>query len=123
MASSGRRLQTTLRGDFTDGTDWASFTSAQVSGGIPCTPANSFTHLNFDGASLVRSNLGGQGGRCYSRPMADPPVDWTDLCEEQCDITNGPCTSPQEIYIRNVGTAPGSVTMDLRITNESECAR
>ena len=49
---------------------------------------------------------------------------WQEQCVEQCDLDtpNGVCTSPPELYIANIGTAPGNICIDLRITNESECA-
>ena len=68
---------------------------------LGCTPAQSFVRMTPDNANLVRSNLGGQGGRCSS----------TSLCEETC----APCASylcteaecagkmAEEIYFTNVG--------------------
>ena len=68
---------------------------------LGCTPAQSFVRMTPDNANLVRSNLGGQGGRCSS----------TSLCEETCAPCAGElCTEAecagkmaQEIYFTNVG--------------------
>ena len=67
---------------------------------LGCTPQPSFVKINFDDAHLIRSNLGGQGGRCSS----------TDLCEETCAPCAGQtCTEAEclgkmehEIFIKNV---------------------
>ena len=65
-----------------------------------CTPEDSFVHIDFNNAELVRSNLGGQGGRCSS----------TAVCTETCGSCAGDtCTAAEcvgmreEIYIKNVG--------------------
>jgi hypothetical protein len=120
LSTSAQPLVHNLHG-FTDGTSWARFTTAQVTGSAVCTPAEAFTGITFDDAVLVRSNLGNLGGRCYSRPDASPPMAWSELCDEECDHANGRCSSPPEIYIRNVGSAPGGIRIDLRVTNETEC--
>ena len=74
--------------------------------GISCTVVGSFTNLDLSAATTVRSNLGGQGGRC-SRP---------DACAE----LQSPSTL-HEIYLRNVGTHQRTGrSIDLRITNESQ---
>jgi hypothetical protein len=36
-----------------------------------CVPRDSFIPLSFDDARLVRSNLGGQGGRCSQPARCD----------------------------------------------------
>ena len=76
-------------------------------GGLPpydfagnCTPDDSFAHIRFTDSELVRSNLGGQGGRCAT----------TADCTEACSSCAGiPCTAAEcvgmtnEIYIKNIG--------------------
>ncbi len=89
---------------------------------LSCIPESSFVVIFFDEASTVRSNLGGQGGRCLT---------------EHCDI---PATAdpppegevPHEVYIRDVGRnivdpewlPPGGAAngeyIDMRITNRTE---
>lgn len=67
-----------------------------------------YEELSFDNASLVRSNLGGHGGRC--------------ALESQCEEAQT-AETPPEIYIRNVGSVRTTARLgviDLRITNESE---
>ena len=62
----------------------------------PCTPREAFTHLQFDNANLVRSNLGGQGGRCIDQDFGDgTSVTWQDASDEQ----QSPAM-PQEVYVR-----------------------
>ena len=115
----------------TDGANWASYTAAQVMSTAAsegsCTPGDAFTAISFESAVLVRSNLGGLGGRCRDNcyTQADGStacVTWQSLCDEQCDLETpgGVCTSAEEIHIANIGTAPGNVCIDLRITNETE---
>ena len=70
---------------------------------IGCTPSESFVKIGFDDAHLIRSNLGGQGGRCTS----------TELCEETCapcagtECTEAECRGKMEheIYIKNVAVS------------------
>ena len=69
-----------------------------------CQPADSFTTISFAGATLVRSNIGGQGGRCVT----------PGLCAE-----NETASTPHEIFIRDVGQFMGQ-SIGLRITNETE---
>ena len=71
-----------------------------------CVRRDSFTPLVLADAVLVRSNLGGQGGRC-----TDPT---------RCAEPQTPTTS-REIYIRNVARAATGEQISLRITNETEC--
>lgn len=51
-----------------------------------CVPPRSYTHINFDNAVLVQSNLGGQGGRCskisYMENGESVTVVWNQLCSE-----------------------------------------
>ena len=64
-----------------------------------------FTHLNFENAFMVRSNLGGQGGKCTT----------VGVCDELQSAA-----TPHEVYIRNVATGPNGERIDLRITNATE---
>ena len=81
-----------------------------------CVPADSYVDIRFDGASVVRSNLGGKGGRC-----TDP---------SECDEVQSASTA-REIYIRDVGVhelgaeynggqRANRAPIDLRITNLTE---
>ena len=73
-----------------------------------CEPPTAFAYINFEPSTLVRSNLGGQGGRCTTE----------GLCAEAPDAL-----TPHEIYIRNVVPARSADDpIDLRITNQSEYA-
>ena len=93
-----------------DGLHWDDYNNNifNAGSGIACTPPNSFTHIDFTRATLVRSNLGGLGGRCGT----------PGLCIE----SNSPL---REIYIRDVGYDSSAGTayqrFDMRITNETEC--
>ena len=65
-----------------------------------CTPDDSFAHIEFRNAELVRSNLGGQGGRCAS--LADCTETCSNCADETC--TAAECVGmPEEIYIKGVG--------------------
>lgn len=88
-----------------------------------CVSAAAFTDLDFTHSHLVRSNLGGLGGRCFTDDSVDPPLAWSDVCLEECDVANGQCDSPPEIYMANVGTTTEGDCLNLKITNETECAR
>ena len=73
-----------------------------------CTPVDSFAHIDFTHAELVRSNLGGQGGRCAT----------STECTETCtSCAGGTCTAAEcvgmanEIYIKNVGVNGVCVTV------------
>ena len=72
----------------------------------PPVPPMGCTVFNFNKAILVRSNLGGQGGRCSEEGVA----------EGNCVEAQLPATPP-EIYIANVGAHEAQI--DLRITNYS----
>lgn len=81
----------------------------------PCIPGSSFTGIRFDDAVLVRSNLGGLGGRC----------DDASLCVEPQTVSQA--NGLREVRIQDVGLADidgrgeGYQTpIDLRIRNESE---
>ena len=126
---AGRRLSgLSSAGPDTTGEDYAyyNFSSAGPFDNITCVPRGSFTAIELSDANLVRSNLGGQGGRCYSR--AGTTTLWSDYCEEECGaldvagnvIPGGICNSLPEVYMRDIGWAPGGTCVDLRITNESE---
>lgn len=89
-----------------------------------CVPGSSFVPILFRDASTVRSNLGGQGGRCNQGPLPQG-------CDEQASTDPPDSSSLQEIYIRNVGTnviglehTDGVPTngrqIDMRITNLTE---
>ena len=79
-----------------------------------CTQPDSFIHIDFDVAVLVRSNLGGEGGRCFI----------AGTCLELYNES----TTPHEIAIQGVGfnaLGPGvseadGQRIDLRITNMTE---
>ena len=62
----------------------------------------------------VRFGLLLAGGRCNDVTFESGFYPWSSVCDEQ----EGPSTPP-EVYIRNIGTAPGGVPIDLRITNET----
>ena len=104
-----------------------------------CTPPDSFVKIEFKNSVTVRSNLGGQGGRCHEtgtntagRLMGcDEQATRDPYCETLNDKNKKRCHAyvetniPQEIYIREVGynlmagVATGEV-IDLRITNLTE---
>ena len=100
-----------------DGHEYCYYPFVTLTGHGVCTPTRAHTWIEFDGAELVRSNLGGQGGRCDTN---SPVYDGEFASASQCvDGARTPSTPP-EVYIRNVGTAPSGARIDLRITNESE---
>ena len=109
-----------IRRQLQGGSNWALYTGAQLTAtGLACIPADAFTAISFDHTRMVRSNLGGQGGRCRDTTYSDgTSVAWSDVCEERCDALV--CTSPPEIYLGNVGVDPSGFCIDLRITNETE---
>jgi hypothetical protein len=69
----------------------------------PCVASvglrDTLVRITFDNATLVRSNLGGQGGPGTAPSAVD-----------------------QHIHYRNVGTMPDGSTIDLRVTNLTEYA-
>lgn len=73
---------------------------------VRCAVPGSFTNLDLQYATMIRSNLGGQGGRCSK---------W-NRCEEP-----ETAETPHEIRIADVGVHRlNGKAIDLRITNESE---
>ena len=66
------------------------------------TPAVQYT---FDIATLVRSNLGGMGGRCTTEGLCVEPQT---------------ASTPHEIYYQTVGVTRSGEPIDMRITNQSE---
>lgn len=84
-----------------------------------CQPRDTFTLITLVDAILVRSNLGGVGGRCNAnqreRPLngSSPGGHW---CSEG-ETTN---STPHELYLARVGFTPTQEQIDLRITNVSE---
>ena len=90
----------------------ATGSSSQLDTG-ECVGKDSFTPLSFDEATLVRSNLGGMGGRCWLDIGNS-----TGLC---ADDTAPSATSPRELYFSTLGA--DRITgdkIDLRITNLTE---
>lgn len=77
---------------------------AQTVGG-DCVPRESFIPIWFENSTLVRSNLGGMGGRCHI-PGACAELLSTD--------------TPHEIYIEDIAVSASGDRVDLRITNQSE---
>lgn len=75
-----------------------------------CQPPEDFTNLDFQNSLLVRSNLGGLGGRCGT--------EMSEWCVEVPSISGG---SDHDIYIARVGHLPHrGEQIDLRIVNETE---
>ena len=74
-----------------------------------CSIPEAFVALDFNRASLVRSNLGGIGGRCAT-------------AAGQCEETQTEST-PHEILIRHVAVDDALGSINLRITNQSECTQ
>ena len=74
---------------------------------MPCMPRDYSTLLSFANALLVRSNLGGRGGRCSDATRCVEPLT---------------PTTPHEIYFANLGRTRTGERIDLRIVNQSECA-
>ena len=90
----------------------ATGSSSQLDTG-ECVGKDSFTPLSFDEATLVRSNLGGMGGRCWLDIGNS-----TGLC---ADDTAPTATSPRELYFSTLGA--DRITgdkIDLRIKNLTE---
>ena len=84
----------------TDGAQWGEWNATQLVGAV-CTPIEAFTAINFDGAVLVRSNLGGQGGRCIDQSWDGISITWQEACDEPQAATYiyAPSMLP-EIYVR-----------------------
>ena len=107
-----------------DGLHWNDYPSELFfpGSGLECTPYDAFTHIVFDNARLVRSNLGGQGGKCKDRTDSGNTITWDQQCDEHCDLENGICPNPApELYVANAGVGPTGEIFDIRIRNESEC--
>ena len=64
-----------------------------------CIPRDSFVWLNFNGASLYRSNIGGQGGRCWMADQCDEQLVDTDATD--IGLVAG-ANTVHEMYIRNI---------------------
>ena len=98
---------------------WNQWTTNQILE-AGCTPLYSFTTLTFDNAATVRSNLGGQGGRCVDTTYDDGTfASWRDLCDEAQPNppTNAPATR-QNVLIRNLGRMYGAdEEISILITN------
>ena len=92
LAGSGRRLK-------------ATDAEHSNSTAYPCTEAASFVALEFDNATLVRSNLGGKGGRCTA--------------PGSCKELEGPST-PHDVFYEGLGYTNERAPVSLRVTNESE---
>ena len=74
---------------------------------LVCTPSESFLHIDFlENTRTVRSNIGGQGGRCGT----------PGECEELQTAS-----TPHELYLSNVAVDPvDSGRIDLRVVNTTE---
>ena len=72
---------------------------------VACMERDSFTPVGFDIATLVRSNLGGMGGRCTTEGLCVEPQT---------------ASTPHEIYYQTVGVTRSGEPIDMRITNQSE---
>ena len=79
----------------------------RLASGEVCTDRDSFVLIDFENAGIVRSNLGGLGGRCTEENFADGVV-----------CTDGATTpsTPHDIYLSNVGRTRNGETVDIRIT-------
>lgn len=74
-----------------------------------CEPIASFTRLSFESARLVRSNLGGLGGRCDA-----------DESPSECESGATAADTPREILIDGIGIASSGEEISLGIVNVSE---
>ena len=68
----------------------SSLALADASASPACVHADSFTSISFDNATLVTSNLGGEGGRCST----------AGLCSQLESAS-----TPPDIYFAGVGAA------------------
>ena len=99
-----------------------------------CVPRGSFVELDFNQATLYRSNIGGQGGRCWLQPP-DADVQCDEVLNAEDAVNAGliaGANTVHEMYIRNVGVnsllpqyaTDGNVgdgaTIDLIVTNTTE---
>ena len=96
---------------------------------LDCVPRDSYTNLTFEAATLVLSNLGGQGGRCVDTCYDNGQCfAWSDLCEEEQPSTHvadsGGLMGNMHVLFRGIGFAerPGGTHAEiwLRIVNETE---
>jgi hypothetical protein len=92
---------------------------------MSCTPIDAFTSLNFATAHVVRSNLGGAGGRCVDTTYSDGrSVYWYELCDERQPSVNVPETPSglgnMHVLIRGLGSTPAGEPISLLVRNESE---
>ena len=94
------------------------YTAAELGaqGALGCTPREAFTNINFDAATLVASNLGGQGGRCVDTCYSNSDgsqvcFSWQSLCAEQTPVVSlgdalaGPMGN-MHVLLRNMGNNP-----------------
>jgi hypothetical protein len=108
-------------------TSWTNWTTDELLR-TQCTPPGSFTPLIFDGAHTVRSNLGGEGGRCVNTTYVHgPSYAWTAFCDEEQPAMNVPETADNlgnmHVMVRNLGFTSEGEEIRLLIRNESECTR
>ena len=92
--------------------------SPSASLNLACTPRESFTPMSFDRAVLVRSNLGGLGGRCATYDDAAGAPVATGLCLENVVPDEN---TPQNIYYQYLGVDPATGDpIDMQVDNETE---
>ena len=94
-----------------------------------CIPRGSFVNLDFNEARLYRSNIGGQGGRCWIADQCDEQLVDTDATD--IGLLAG-ANTVHEMYIRGVATNSidplyaaggplgGGEQVDLVVTNTTE---
>lgn len=93
---------------------------------ITCVPALAFTPITFKNATMVQSNLGGQGGRCVDTYYTDEGVSvpWSDLCEEAQpgtppnpvdDTPDTPCATGDRTPSSHHGSLISSLTPALML--------
>ena len=94
-----------------------------------CIPRGSFVMLDFNNALLYRSNIGGQGGRCWIANQCDEQLVDTDATD--IGLVAG-ANTVHEMYIRNIavnsvleeyavdGNVGNGEQVDLIVTNTSE---
>ena len=106
---------------------WQQWSTAEMQQ-MTCIPLKSFTALRFDTARTVRSNLGGQGGRCVTTYYEDDgqTVPWQALCDEPQPTNNTPATASSagnmNVLIRDLGYNQNNEPIHMLITNQTECA-
>ena len=94
-----------------------------------CIPRGSFVNLDFNEARLYRSNIGGQGGRCWIADQCDEQLVDTDATD--IGLLAG-ANTVHEMYIRGIatnsidplyatgGSIGGGEQVDLVVTNTTE---